>query len=147
AHVKDAGDSFEVMTDQISQLAKRSTDAAKRTEALINHSVEFTRKGETLSKEIDNQLEEAVEGGKMISRLTEEITLLGQVQERGIIEITNAVAQIDDVMKQNTQSASESSAAAKTLEKETEKLLLMVNKFQINHHDDHLNITTNSCSP
>ena len=83
----------------------------------------------------------------MISRLTEEITLLGQVQERGIIEITNAVAQIDDVMKQNTQSASESSAAAKTLEKETEKLLLMVNKFQINHHDDHLNITTNSCSP
>jgi methyl-accepting chemotaxis protein len=131
AHVEIAGDSFEAMTEEIGQLAKRSTDAARRTEELIRHSVDFARNGESLSKEIDDQLVKAVEGGKAINRLTEEITLGSQEQARGLDEITNAVSQINDVTRQNADSARESAAAAKILELETKKLSIMVNQFQI----------------
>jgi methyl-accepting chemotaxis protein len=139
AHVEFTGDSFELMTEEIGQLAKRSTDAAKRTDALIKCSVDFARNGETLSREIDDQLVGAVEGGNAINRLTEEITLGSQEQARGLDEITNSVAQINNVTRQNAESAGESTAAAKILESETKKLSLMVNKFQIsrNAQDGH----------
>ena len=132
AHVEVAGDNFELLTEEIGQLAQRSTNAAKRTEELIQCSVDFARKGEALSKEIDDHLAEAVEGGNTISTLTQEITLGSQQQARGLDEISTAVAQINEVTRQNAESARESAAAAKTLEEETKKLSRMVNKFQIN---------------
>ena len=46
--------------------------------------------------------------------------------------------QINEVTRQNAESARESSAASKILEKETQKLSLMVNKFQINGNQDRL---------
>ena len=64
AHVEFAGDSFEGLTEEIRQLSMRSTNAAKRTEELIKCSVDFARKGETISKEIDDQLAVAVKGAK-----------------------------------------------------------------------------------
>jgi methyl-accepting chemotaxis protein len=131
AHVELAGDNFEQMTEEIRQLAQRSTNAAKRTEELIKCSVDFARKGEALSKEIDDQLAEAVEGGTTISALTQEITLGSQQQARGLDEISTAVAQINEVTRQNAESARESAAAAKILEEETKKLARMVNQFQI----------------
>jgi methyl-accepting chemotaxis protein len=131
AHVEVAGDSFEGLTEEIRQLAIRSTNAAKRTEELIKCSVDFARKGEALSQEIDDQLAVAVEGGNTISVLTDEITLGSQEQARGLDEISNAVAQINEVTRQNAESARESAAAAKILEQETRKLSLIVNKFRI----------------
>jgi methyl-accepting chemotaxis protein len=137
AHVEVAGDSFEGLTEEIRQLAMRSTNAAKRTEELIKCSVDFARKGEALSQEIDDQLAVAVEGGNTISVLTDEITLGSQEQARGLDEISNAVAQINEVTRQNAESARESSAAAKVLEQETRKLSLIVNKFQISDSAEH----------
>ncbi len=131
AHVECAGDSFEGLTEEIRRLAMRSTTAAKKTEELIKCSVDFARKGETLSKEIDDQLAVAVEGGRSISLLTEEITLGSREQAKRLDEISNAVAQINDVTRQNAESARESTEAAKILEEETQKLARMVNKFQI----------------
>lgn len=131
AHVEFAGDSFEGLTEQIRQLAMRSTTAAKKTEELIKCSVDFARKGETLSQEIDGQLAVAVEGGQSISRLTEEITLASQEQAKRLDEISNAVTQISEVTRQNAESARESTAAAKTLGEETQILSRMVSKFQI----------------
>ena len=134
AHVEITGDRFELMTDEIGRLAKRSTNAAMRTEELIRYSVDLARKGEELSRNIDNQLADVVEGGNAINRLTEEITLGSQEQARGLNEITRAVSQINDVTRQNALSARESAAAAKKLEQETEKLSRMVNQFQISRN-------------
>ncbi len=136
AHVEFAGDSFEGLTEEIRQLALRSTNAAKRTEELIKCSVDFAQKGEALSQEIDDQLAVAVEGGNAISALTDEITLGSREQARGLDEISHSVTQINEVTRQNTESARESAAAAKVLEKETRKLSLIVEKFRISDSDE-----------
>ncbi|MBT0664083.1 methyl-accepting chemotaxis protein [Geobacter pelophilus] len=131
AHVEGAGNDFEVLTDEIRQLARRSTDAAKRTDNLIQNSVVLSRKGEALSREIDGHLAGAVEGAYTIGSLTEEMSLASQDQASGIEQINRAVAQINEVTRQNAGSAFESSEAAHNLEQQVKKLSLMVNKFKL----------------
>jgi len=131
AHVEVTGDRFEIMTEEIRRFAKRSTDAARRTEELIRESVENARKGEEISREIDGQLAEAVEGGNIINRLTEEISAGSQEQARGLGEIIKAVDQINQVTRLNTSIAKESAESARILETETQKLGQMVSQFKI----------------
>lgn len=131
AHVGVTGDRFEGMTEEIRRFAKRSTDAARRTETLIRESVENARKGEEISREIDDRLAEAVKGGNIINQLTDEISAGSQDQARGLGDIITAVDQIDEVTRLNTTIARESAESALILEAETEKLGRMVNQFQI----------------
>lgn len=131
AHVEGAGNDFEILTDEIRQLAKRSTDAAKRTDTLIQNSVSLARRGESLSREIDGHLAGAVEGAHTIGALTEEISLASQDQASGIEQINRAVAQINDVTRQNAGSALESSTAANNLGQQVKKLSTMVSKFKL----------------
>lgn len=131
AHVEGAGNDFEILTDEIRQLAKRSTDAAKRTETLIQSSVLLARKGGELSTSIDGYLKGAVEGARSIGDLTEAISLASREQAQGLIQIDQAVAQINDVTRQNAASAHESSDAAKNLEQQVKKLSTMVSKFRL----------------
>lgn len=131
AHVEGAGNDFEILTDEIRQLAKRSTDAARQTDSLIQNSIALARKGETLSREIDRHLAEAVDGAQTIGTLTDEISLASQEQASGIDLISRAVAKINDVTSQNAASADESSEVAKNLEQQVQKLSLMVSKFRL----------------
>ncbi len=136
AHVEVTGDRFEIMTDEIRRFAKRSTDAARKTEELIRESVDNARKGTELSREIDRQLAEAVDGGNAINRLTEEIAEGSREQAKGLDEIIKAVGQINQVTRLNTTIARESAESAKILETETKKLTHMVNKFRISDERD-----------
>jgi methyl-accepting chemotaxis protein len=137
AHVEGAGNDFEILTDEIHQLAKRSTDAARLTDSLIQGSVVLARKGERLSKEIDDHLAIAVDGANTIGMLTDEISLASQEQATGIDLITRAVSQINEVTSQNAESAHESSEAAKNLETQVEKLSRMVSKFRLHSSSAH----------
>jgi len=131
AHVEGAGNDFEVLTEEIRHLAKRSTDAAKRTDELIQSSVTQARRGELLSREIDEHLAKAVEGAYAIGTLTDEISLASQEQASGIDLITRSVSQINEVTHKNADSANESSEAAKNLEMQVQKLSKMVSKFRL----------------
>ncbi len=131
AHVEGAGNDFEVLTDEIRQLARRSTEAAKQTETLIQASVELTEKGEKLSRKIDEHLVGAVEGALSIGRLTDEISLASQSQASGLDQISRAVIQMNDVTRQNATSAFESSDAARDLDQQVKKLETMVSKFRL----------------
>jgi methyl-accepting chemotaxis protein len=135
AHVEVTGDRFEIMTEEIRRFAKRSTDAARKTEELIRESVENARKGAELSREIDGQLAEAVEGGKTINRLTEDIAEGSREQAKGMDEIIKAVGQINQVTRLNTSIAKESAESARILETETKKLSQMVNTFKIERNN------------
>jgi methyl-accepting chemotaxis protein len=131
AHVEGAGNDFKVVTEDIQLLAKRSTDAARRSEALIQSSVKLARNGEQLSKEIDANLVGAVEGARTIGVLTEEISRASLEQSNGLNLINQAVEQLNTVTNHNTESAVESSSAAKNLAQQVEKLSATVNKFQL----------------
>lgn len=131
AHVEGAGNDFEVLTDEIRQLAQRSTDAAKRTETLIQASVALAQKGAGISQEIDEHLATAVEGARSILTLTDEISQVSQEQASGLEQISQTVSKINEVTRLNATSALESSDAASDLAQQVKKLATMVNKFRL----------------
>ncbi len=131
AYVEGAGNDFELLTDEIRQLASRSTEAANKTESLILNSVEHARRGEELSKEIDQHLAIAVDGAGTIGMLTDEISLASQDQASGLEMISRAVSHINEVTRSNAASAIESTEATKELEQQVKKLTTMVSKFRL----------------
>lgn len=131
AHVEGAGNDFRSLTDEIHSLATRSADAAKRTEQMTLSSLQLSRNGEELSRDINRRLRGAVEGAKTISLLTDEISQVTLEQATGIDQINQAVAQVNQVTQKNADSAARSSEAAQGLERQVEKLSKMVQKFRL----------------
>ncbi len=131
AHVEGAGNDFELLTEEIRQLARRSTGAAQQTERLIRTSVELARRGEGISKEIDRHLAGAVEGARSIDALTEDISRATQEQASGLEQISRSVSQINDVTSRNAATAFHSADAAGDLEQQVRKLAVMVSKFRL----------------
>ncbi|RNC71856.1 MAG: methyl-accepting chemotaxis protein [Desulfuromonadales bacterium] len=131
AHVEGAGNDFQVLTEEIRELARRSTDAAKQTDTLIRTSVEQARKGEDLSRKIDGYLTQAVTGAATISSLTDEISQSSQEQASAIEEISCSVTHINEVTRQNAACAHESSEVAQGLGQQVTKLSKMVSKFRL----------------
>lgn len=129
AHVEGAGNEFKVMTDEIHTLAAKSADAARSTGALTRSSSERSREGVALTREIDGQLEGAVEGARAIARFADEILANIQEQTTGLEQINRRAAQITGVTEKNASGAAESLLAAKDLEHQVEKLSRMVNRF------------------
>ena len=129
AHVEGAGNEFKVMTDEIHTLAAKSADAARTTGALTKSSAQLSRGGVALSREIDGQLEGAVQGARAIARFADEI--MGSIQEQtaGLEQINKRAAQITGVTETNASGAAEALLAAKDLEHQVEKLSKMVNRF------------------
>lgn len=131
AHVEGAGNDFRNLTDEIHGLASRSADAAKQTEALTQTSLELSRNGERLARDINRQLVGAVEAALAISSLTDDISQATREQAQGIDQINQAVAQINQVTQANADSAAQSSEAARGLEQQVQKLSAMVRKFTL----------------
>ncbi len=131
AHVEGAGNDFHLLTDEIHNLATRSADAAKRTEQMTLSSLQLSRNGETLSQDINVQLLSAVEGSKNICLLNDEISSTANEQATGIDQINQAVAQVNQITQKNAESAAQSSESAKVLERQVEKLSVMVQKFRL----------------
>lgn len=129
AHVEGAGNDFKVMTDEIHDLAKRSADAAKRTDTLTRSSVDLSQKGELLIGEIDRSLEGAVGGANAIRSFADGIAQSFQEQSAGLAAISSMESQICSVTQRNRLSAADSLVAVKGMEQQVEKLTSMVKMF------------------
>ena len=130
AHVEGAGNEFKVMTDEILSLAVRSAEAAKSTGALTRSSAELSRNGVALTREIDQQLESAVQGARAIAVFADEILLSVHDQTAALEQISKTATEITAVTEKNAAGAVESLNAAQGLENQVEKLSKMVNRFK-----------------
>lgn len=129
AHVEGAGNEFKVMTDEIRTLASRSADAAKTTGVLTKSSAELSRGGVDLTREIDRQLEGAVQGASAIATFADEILVSIQDQTAGLEQLSRTAAVITGITEKNASGAAESLNSAKGLEDQVAKLSKMVNRF------------------
>lgn len=129
AHVEGAGNEFKVMTDEIHNLAVRSAEAANKTSALTRPSASLSQDGMLLSKEIDKQLEGAVQGAHALSIFADDISASIFEQTSGLEQISKTAKQISMVTVKNAEGAAESLGAAKNLEQQVEVLTKMVNRF------------------
>jgi methyl-accepting chemotaxis protein len=125
------GKGFAVVAEEVRNLAARSAAAARETSALIEGSVEKTRKGTEIAGTTAEALSEILAGVSDASSLVAEIANASNEQAQGISQVNHGLGQLDRVTQQNTANAEESAAAAEELSGQAEQLRRMLSHFKL----------------
>jgi methyl-accepting chemotaxis protein len=131
ARAGDAGRGFAVVAAEVGNLAQRSKEAARKTEALIKQSVKLAQVGQQLSKDVGGNL------GGIVGSVTEMTTTVAQIagasekQSQDILDVAAAITEIDQVTQHAAASSEESASAAEELASQAQELAAMVRRFRL----------------
>jgi methyl-accepting chemotaxis protein len=132
ARAGEAGRGFAVVAQEVRNLALRSKEAAKKTEALIKESVGLAQEGEVICKHVNENLDQIVASVGQVTTVVAEIAHASEEQARGIAQVNRAVAEMDKVTQANAATAEESASAAEELSGQANEVLSLVQRFRLN---------------
>ncbi len=112
ARAGEQGKGFSVVAEAVRNLAQRSASAAKEITVLIQDSVSQIEQGSKIAGNSGVVLKNIVDGVKKVAQLNNEISQASQDQAAGIVELNNAMTQLDQSTQSNAASAEESSASS-----------------------------------
>ena len=115
ARAGETGASFAVVADEVRNLAMRSAEAAKNTEALIADSTVKIQEASALFDQVDSELSSNRHIARKVTELVGEIAAASQEQAQGINQINNSVAEMDKVVQQNATNAGESASSSEEM--------------------------------
>lgn len=131
ARAGEQGRGFAVVASEVRTLASRSAQAAKEIEGLISESVTLIERG---SEEVVNAgatMTDIVDAVKRVTDIMLEIAAASDEQSRGILQVSQAITEMDNVTQQNASLVEEASAAAASLEDQAARLTEAVGAFRL----------------
>ena len=130
ARAGDAGKGFAVVAAEVRSLAGSASQASKEIRDLINQSAEQVHQGSDLAGQAGEKMTEIMGSVTRVATLINAITIAGEEQSKGIMEINTAVAHMDTATQQNAAMVEETSASAKTLSDLAQSLNTFVAAFK-----------------
>ena len=115
ARAGEAGAGFAVVADEVRSLAMRAAEAAKNTADLIDDSIGKINRGNDLVGQTNQAFEDITQASSASGRLVSEIASASQEQAQGIVQVNQAMFEMDKVVQQVAAGAEETSAASKDL--------------------------------
>jgi len=131
AHAGNEGRGFAIVAAEVRDLARRSSDAARQIKSLIGESVEKVDIGSRLVKQAGAAMDDIVGSVKRVAALIGEIGAAGREQEAGILQINQAISQMDNVTQENAALVEEAAAAAQALNDQAVVLTQVVGVFTL----------------
>ncbi len=131
ARAGSAGKGFAVVADEVRSLASKSDQAAKQTKEMIEHSMSNVERGNVLTDEVSQALDQTVELAK------DAVGLMNQVAENIVTEtdsirqVSEGTDQISSVVQTNSATAEESAAASEELSGQSQLLKELVARFTL----------------
>ena len=107
ARAGEAGAGFAIVADEVRHLSLRTTEAAKSTATLIEHTMTATKKCRDLTDLTLDAFKENAEISRKITLVVDEITLAVQEQAKGGTQINTAIGEMDKVVQQTAANAEE----------------------------------------
>jgi len=132
ARAGEQGRGFAVVASEVRNLAQRSAEAAKEIKSLIGASVDRVEAGALQAKRAGDTMNDIVASVHRVSDIVAHISAAAREQARGIGEVNDAVAQLDQATQQNAALVEESAAAAESLKEQAMGLSGAVQRFQLN---------------
>ena len=111
-------------------LAQRAAEAAKNIKTVIANSIGKVEDGARLVGSAGQAMEEIVAQVKRVGAIIGEIAAASKEQSGGIEQVNQAITQIDQITQQNAALVEEATAAAKSLEEQSEALVQGVAIFK-----------------
>jgi methyl-accepting chemotaxis protein-1 (serine sensor receptor) len=131
ARAGEQGRGFAVVAGEVRTLAQRSAEAAKEIKSLIGASVERVEAGALQVDEAGASMREIVLQAERVSRMISELTSAAAEQSQGILQVGDAVQQLDQMTQQNAALVEETAAAAESLRHRAEELIRAVSQFKL----------------
>lgn len=140
ARAGEQGRGFAVVAEEVRNLAKRSADAAKEINQLINTSVSNIDIGSRQVGQASSVMQEIVTSVAQVTQIMGEITSASDEQSAGINQISQAVNEMDLVTQQNAAMVEEAAMAAGELEAQSDALEKLVAQFRLNQESARVNV-------
>ncbi|GLR07986.1 methyl-accepting chemotaxis protein [Mixta theicola] len=134
ARAGEEGRGFAVVAGEVRNLAQRSAAAAREIEGLIKDSVTSISQGSQQVTKTGEAIANIIDTVSRVNTLMQEVSTASDEQSRGILQIEQAVTEMDGVTQQNAALVQESASAASSLEEQVNYLKNTVAAFQLPAH-------------
>jgi methyl-accepting chemotaxis protein len=131
ARAGDAGKGFAVVANEVRALAQRSADAAKDIKDLITASTRQVAGGVQLVGQTGEALDRILGRVAEMSALAADISQATEAQATSIQQVNVAVAEMERTTQQNAAMVEQSTAAARSLTSEADRLGRLVGRFEL----------------
>jgi methyl-accepting chemotaxis protein len=139
ARAGEQGRGFAVVASEVRALAQRSAQAAKEIKGLIADSVESVESGGRLVSDAGQTMQAIVTQVREVAALIDQISVATREQTSGLVNINDAVGEIDKMTQQNSALVEQSAAAAESLHGQASRLVNAVSAFKLSA-DQHVAI-------
>jgi methyl-accepting chemotaxis protein len=136
ARAGEHGRGFNVVANEIRNLAKRSSEASKDIQSLVRDIMDRVDTGKEWVGQLENGFKKIVQTIKQVSDALSEVSVGTQESSRGIEQIGQGVDEMSDVIAQNASLVDELAAAAEQLNERASLLQGMTEKFRLDDHGD-----------
>ncbi len=135
ARAGEAGKSFAVVAQEVRQLAQRSAGAASDIKVLIQDSSDEVKDGVKLVNQTGEVLTEILKSIGEVVTIVQGISTASQEQASGVQEINSSVASMEEMTQQNAALVEESTASARALRNQANKLTDLMTFFKVDGAD------------
>jgi methyl-accepting chemotaxis protein len=137
ARAGEQGRGFAVVASEVRSLAQRSAAAAREIKTLIDNSVEQVENGSALVGQAGKTMGEIVTSVKRVTDIIADISAASQEQSTGIEQVNQVITHMDEGTQQNAALVEEATAAARSLEQQSEQLVQTVAAFRLEAGSGH----------
>lgn len=131
ARAGEQGRGFAVVAGEVRALAGRSAAAAREVRTLINASLSTVQSGNALVAHAGVTIDDTVDAVRQVASIVQAISAESTEQASGIVQIGQAVSQMEQVTQQNAALVEQAAAAAASLEAQARHLEEAVAAFRL----------------
>jgi methyl-accepting chemotaxis protein len=131
ARAGEQGRGFAVVAAEVRALAQRSASAAREVRTLIDDSVRKVDDGADLVRQAGDTMHEIVASVDRVNSIIGEIAGASEQQQAGIVQVSRAIAGMDDSTQQNAALVEEAAAAAAAMNEQAQHLSEVVSVFKV----------------
>ncbi len=135
ARAGEAGKGFAVVADEVRNLASKSAEAAKSTNAFIEASLEAVQNGNSLVSEVADMMNGAETSSEEVLKINSRISEASKDAADSIKQISVGIEQISCVVQTNSATAEESAAASEELSGQASMLKELMSSFTLRKED------------